>query len=51
MKDKIIQIRVTAEEHQEIKTASKKNGFDTVSTFMLYLYRANKKGDRVDLLS
>ena len=43
MKDKIIQIRVTATEHADIKTASTKAGFDTVSAYILNMYRNNKE--------
>ena len=47
MKDKIIQIRVTATEHADIKIASIKAGFDTVSAYILNMYR-NNKGERSD---
>ena len=52
MKDKIIQIRVTATEHADIKTASTKAGFDTVSAYILNMYRNNKEehSDNNDLL-
>jgi len=43
MKDKrkrdFLQIRITAEEKREMQKSAKKNGFDTVTAFILWLFR------------
>jgi len=42
-KTKTIGIRVTPDEYQEIKEDSKKAGFDSVATFILWVLRGFKK--------
>jgi hypothetical protein len=44
-KEKLIQIRVTEQEKEEIQTHAKKNGFDGISAFFLFLYRKYGKKD------
>ena len=43
MKDKLkkdfLQIRITSEEKREIQRSAKKNGFDSVTAFILWLFR------------
>ena len=38
-KDKYINIRVTEEEKEQIKVESKKNGFDKVGPFSMWVWR------------
>ena len=38
-KNEWIQVRVTSTEKVEIKALAKKNGFDSVSTYLLWLLR------------
>lgn len=38
-KDKFIQIRVTEQEKEDIQAQAKKNGFDSVTAFFLWLFR------------
>lgn len=38
-KTKFLQIRVSDEEKAEIKELAKANGFDSVSAFLLFLFR------------
>ena len=37
--EKFIQMRVTEQEKKEIKDISKKKGFDSISAFLLFLFR------------
>jgi hypothetical protein len=43
IKEKFIQIRVTEQEKEEIQAHAKKNGFDTVTAFFLWLFRKHGK--------
>jgi hypothetical protein len=38
-KESYVQIRVTAEEKQEIQKSAKQSGFDTVTAYLLWLVR------------
>ena len=38
-KEEYIQIRVSKEEKEVIRKEAKKNGFDTISAFLLWLFR------------
>jgi len=38
-KEKLIQIRVTEQEKEETQTHAKKGGFDSISAFLLFLFR------------
>lgn len=40
-KESTIQIRVSEEEKEKIRKAAKRNGFDTVSSFILWLARTS----------
>lgn len=42
-KDRFIQIRVTEQEKEEIQDHAKKNGFDSVTAFFLWLFRKHGK--------
>ena len=42
-KEKLIQIRVTEQEKEEIQTHAKKSGFDSISAFLLFLFRKHGK--------
>jgi len=44
-KKEFIQLRVTAEEKREIKMQSEKSGFDTMSAYLLRLFRKYGKKD------
>ncbi|MFA5350263.1 MAG: hypothetical protein WC357_02895 [Candidatus Omnitrophota bacterium] len=39
VKENYVQIRVTDEEKKEIQEAAKKQGFDNISAFILWLFR------------
>lgn len=38
-KDTWLQIRITKEEKEKIKKVGKQEGFDTISSFLLWLFR------------
>lgn len=38
-KEKVVALRVTDKEHTEIKQAAKENGFDSMTAYILWLYR------------
>ena len=42
-KEEHIQIRVSKEEKEIIRKEAKKNGFDTISAFLLWLFRKSAK--------
>lgn len=44
-KTKLLQIRVTEDEKEEMRSCAKAKGFDTISSFILWLFRKHgKKG-------
>ena len=44
MKNKLLQIRVSEEEKKEITERARKEGFNSLSQFLLWLYRKFGKG-------
>jgi hypothetical protein len=42
-KDKFLQMRITDKERQEMKKVAKKKGFDTVASYLMWLFRQDKE--------
>jgi hypothetical protein len=43
LKDKWITIRLSAEEKEQMNNDAKEAGFDSISTYLLWLYRQQRK--------
>ena len=45
IKEEFIQIRVRAEEKKEIQKSAKKQGFDNMTAYLLWLHRKHGRGE------